>query len=262
MRRVRLNRIQIDRQNGWVRKKRTRAGAVLAWAGNRYAWMTRERVRVLPAASWRKREAWMFQHLYLSPTRTESDGTLVMKWMGVPVLHLLQDPDRSAAFRIHLMGDVGRALARLHGTRFDGRWVSHADTSMANVTHDEETGLTAWIDFEMVHTPDLSTEERQADDLRGMLFTSLSWFPEPERGPAFQALMEGVAPGPVLLRTLLEQVRSPRLPLDTFHRAQVRLPDAEHENLTAFLIDRISRLASSGMEGSDSAVPLQSPESV
>ncbi len=240
---LRLHRVEVDREEGVVRKKRTRMGVVIVWAGNGYARLAKERVRVLTIPRWHHREAMIYEHLYQSPLQTLSNGTLVMKWMGISVKGLLTSQERGPLFRLDLAREVSRSLSELHGMQFDGHAVSHADASMTNVVYDESNGKTAWIDFELVHTPALSTEERHADDLRAMMFTYLSFLPEPERPKAVHAMIQAYSPQPALLQAFSNQIRDPKLRRDAYHRAQVRLSDSDHQKITGLLVKEIGTFA-------------------
>jgi hypothetical protein len=66
-----------------------------------------------------------------------------------------------------MLGAVASEFSRVHrlaSKRFNGHW-SHGDPHSGNVIYDARTSRARFIDFEVLHDPDLPSAERHADDL-------------------------------------------------------------------------------------------------
>jgi hypothetical protein len=241
MRSVTLNHIILDHEKGYVRKKRTRIGLGLIRTGNIYAALTRERVRVLTTQKWIDREIWIFEHLYDQKLIRQPDGSLDMPWLGKSVQTWLTDPATPVTVKHDILKSAASTLARLHHTRYQGRFLSHADTSMQNVIYCPEGNRAYWIDFEMVHPSQYSDHFRHADDLRGLFYTALSLLPVTEREAGFQNMFSAYNPTENLTAELKGQLQRHGHCHDVYHRAQVRMNDPDHGQLTSFLISQLNK---------------------
>lgn len=69
-----------------------------------------------------------------------------------------------------------RRAHSMYSEEHHGLW-SHGDAAMGNLLFDEQSGRALFIDFEIVHQPELPAHTRQADDLHAFLMDLVSLAP-------------------------------------------------------------------------------------
>jgi hypothetical protein len=90
---------------------------------------------------------------------------------------------------------AARELRRAHGLQsgcFRGGW-SHGDAHAGNFVYDPATERARLIDFELRHRGDLSTEDRQRDDVLGFLLDMVGRISADRWRPCALAFLEAYA---------------------------------------------------------------------
>jgi hypothetical protein len=167
----RYSQARIVNQDGerLVRKRRLFYAPLLIWIGGPLMKLLDTGVRVLPRRDWAERERRVYQSLYGTSIRIDSDGTLVLPCLaGRPLATMLEDPELAESVRKKSIELAVVALCEFHRLGF-----THGDAMAENVMIDLEAGVARWFDFETVHASDRSLDWRRADDVRALLATCL-----------------------------------------------------------------------------------------
>ena len=128
-----------------------------------------------------------------------------------------------------------RELKCLHETSVqlaDGQrsaMLSHGDATISNVLHCVETQATEWFDFDLRHDYRVAAVDRQADDLRSLLFSAGYFLPEETLGLLVATVKQEYCCESVWA-ALQRQLSSDWFNLDLFHLSQTRRLRASYKN--------------------------------
>ena len=228
---------------GRVRKKRKRFANLKIFLGNLYAHLMREPIRVLFTRQWQAREQQIHRVLYDVEVTLDAQGWLQIPWHGTALSSLLQDPFRSAQDRLQAIQTTARELHRIHqlvlpDAKGEPKMFSHADAGARNVALSESLDRAVWFDFELVHAASMTLAERQADDLRAFLYSTLACLPDSEQAQALQLIL-ACEFDPTVIETLKNLIQNDLLRCNTFHLAQIQLPLAVHAKINRQILDQL-----------------------
>lgn len=185
---IRINSLSVEPRNGrpfFVKRRRAAAKPIAALA-NLFFPLAGNLISVwVDPAKWQRWEIDNF--LLLNGDRFEAfaEGEKTVCADKVPGENLRQLLARGALTR-HILEVSAKELRRAHQLwcpQLDGRW-SHGDLQMSNLVYDGDTDTARIIDFEIIHNPSLSAEERHADDLLVFL-QDMMWRVAPQQWVPF-----------------------------------------------------------------------------
>jgi hypothetical protein len=189
-------------------------------------------IRVLPTWEWIEWESAVNSAMRQKSERIKS-GVRTEKLPGEPLGKLLKQTRYSEQQKRGWVELACRALVSLHEIRVGSSLLSHADASVSNVMIVRADGQSSevgqvragqsatWFDFDLRHDLTAASIDRQADDLRALIFTALvccQW-------NDVQSLIDGLklAYANSEVWAALKQVLANRkLDCDVFHLAQLR----------------------------------------
>ena len=196
--RTELHRVEsLDTANGKILlKTRRRASHIAVSTGNLYLRMQRAGVEVLTTDEWLRWElaVWTAKnssamdeyHKTIQPEVNpciRSNGLMIPRSPGEPLSHILADDTRPIGSRLQCVGWALQSLEHVHALNAD--WgndlvqpISHGDATAENVIIDTPNRSACWIDFDTRHRPSLRAIERQADDLRALVFSTAFHLPQ------------------------------------------------------------------------------------
>ncbi|MDP2653472.1 MAG: hypothetical protein Q8Q08_05505 [Candidatus Omnitrophota bacterium] len=159
--------------------------------------------RILTGAEWAKREELIHYRLYGEDVRRDKQGQLILPMKdGIDLADLLGSPVIPWDAKREALKDALQALARLHDLAGEGAPFSHGDAIVSNVVCLPSDRAACWVDFETVHISNLSSLQRQADDIRAFVMSAARYLPAGRLKELFD-LAGGVYQTPALW----EQVR-------------------------------------------------------
>jgi hypothetical protein len=199
-------------------------------------------IRVLPTREWIEWESAIQSAMGQKSERIKS-GIRSEKLPGEPLAKLLKQTEYSEQQKRDWVVLACRELANLHQIRLDPGNVhlSHADASVSNVMIVRADGQSSevgqvragksatWFDFDLRHDLTAASIDRQADDLRALIFTALVCC----RWNDVQSLIDGLklAYANSEVWAALKQVLANRkLDCDVFHLAQLRRANRTRAN--------------------------------
>ena len=170
-----------------VRKRRAFYAPLLIWMSGVVVRILDTGQRVLAQQEWEERERLIYQTLYGTSIQVESDGTLILPYLGGQTLAtLLDDPALKEPVRTTAIERAVIALAEFHQVGF-----THADAMAENVLVD--SSIARWFDFETAHDPNRTMAWRRADDLRALLSTCLIRTVPEKRAETIQLILDAYA---------------------------------------------------------------------
>lgn len=150
-----------------VRKHRLFYAPLLLWMAGPLVRVLDAGVRVLSQRDWEQREREVYETVYGTSIRVDTDGMLVLPRVpGETLAALLENPRLDGSNRRRAIELAVVALAEFHSKGF-----THGDASAENVIVDVEGGTAHWIDFEIIHDSKRPVAWRRADDVRALLAT-------------------------------------------------------------------------------------------
>lgn len=166
---VRVNVVSpqtINGQIGWLKRRKIGMDVTIS-LGNIFLKLSRSRIWMFPnCQAWVQWEIHCFHLLYGDRIQCHTKGNRgfwVQVMPGKSLWQWLQEDELTIAM-MEAAGETFRHAHARHTDFFPGGW-SHGDCHLANVLYDPKSGTAHLIDFETRHWIQLSTEERQADDL-------------------------------------------------------------------------------------------------
>ena len=219
-----------------MRKRRFWFGWALIFLGNiafRFRYVP---LRILHKAEWISWER-KLKLVLRNESIPASSELLCERIQGRPLSDLMFDlsrqeielPNKLAAVRFAV-----RALKGFHETSIqladDQRSVmlSHGDAAISNVLCCLETQTAEWFDFDLRHDYQVAAAQRQADDLRSLLFTAGYLLPEEALKPLV-TLVKQEYPCEEVWTALQCQLASGWFWLDLFHLSQTRRLRARYQ---------------------------------
>jgi hypothetical protein len=193
---VRVNAVHRDPRGAWIKRRRFGMDAVIA-AGNLFLkWSHSRIVMFTSCAAWQAREV-------TAACALHGEGAAwVVSPRAVGFRSLPGESLRDLLARDALTPDAlvaaGRELARAHAVNLANGAFSHGDPHTGNALYDRATGRARLIDFETEHEPDLSADERHADDLLVLLLDLLGRSRDEAWPTHARALLDGYARPEVL----------------------------------------------------------------
>jgi hypothetical protein len=153
--------------------------------------------------------------------------------LGAILLGDLPLDDKLSALRM-----AAGALRQLHARSIDRSttesWpLSHGDATCYNVIVNLPDNSAAWIDFDMRHEWSLATDERHADDLRALLFSTAACLPAAAHAQCVEHVLTGYGEPRIVLvlRHLFDHQPCPTV----FHLAQGAVSYANYVRLRQML---------------------------
>lgn len=232
---VSVNHVHIDLgQSNSIIKTRSIWNWIPVTIGNIVFRFRDPAIRVLPTSEWIEWELAIHSRMGQKCERIRS-GIRNAKLPGEPLDKLLKQTQYSEQQKRGWVELACRELASLHRIRLEPGNVimSHADASVSNVMivqadgrSSEETQASArpsatWFDFDLSHDLSVAMIERQADDLRALIFTALVCC----RWNEVKSLIDGLKiayASPEVWAALKQIVTGGKLDRDVFHLAQLR----------------------------------------
>ncbi len=232
----RYSKVRIVSQDGTiqVRKHRSFYAPFLVWLGDPLVRILDTGVFVLPQRDWEERERRIYRSLRGTSIRIDSDGTLILPYLGGQTLAtLLEDPELEESDRKRAIELSVVALVEFHHLGF-----THGDAMAENVLVDLEAGVAHWLDFETIHDPSRPMAWRRADDVRALLVTCLVRTIPEKRAGTLKLILDVCADEDAarLLATSFTSVW--RRPL-TFHLAQAGLSFRHFREIARLLRERL-----------------------
>ena len=167
--RIKINRVKREMRDAravWIKQRRKSAVPVMMVA-NWFFRVVGNPVRALiDAGEWQSWEVDCFLHFHGENYRAFRCGPQAIGADELPGRSLSDHLD-AKTLTAKMLGAAGRELRRAHEWRsaaFGSAW-SHGDPHLGNFIFDPEDGRARLIDFEVMHHPSLSADERHADDL-------------------------------------------------------------------------------------------------
>ena len=160
---------------------------------------------------------------------------------GVPVSEYIAGYPVTNEQKLEVLKKVTLELKRLHenfrksAVDLPGTF-SHGDASIENVLVKETSGETYWVDFDTEHCDLEMKIERQADDLRALLYSSASISPKDIYEDAIKEIL-AVYNKPELIDELKKWISDNRLRGDMLHYAQSTIEADRHEYVEDILIN-------------------------
>ena len=228
---VQINRLETHVVAGrtLIRKRRTQSSGLLIALGNFVFRFRQPLVRVLPTDEWIE---WERIVGLATRCRAHDDDCLVgsglvsEKIPGEPLTKLLQTLDADYVQKRAWVKTAACALQEFHRQTFLAAnqteiQLSHADATITNVLIDCSTGQATWFDFDLRHDLDAAASDRQADDLRALLFSTVACCEWGSIEDLVSAVREGYENSRVW-NTLTEQVSRTQFRYDLLHLAQLK----------------------------------------
>lgn len=246
---IRFHRVRIVATE-WgdiVIKRRTLVGTLMVPAANWYLRFLDAGVAILKRGDWLRREE-RIRNLSdvddtvapLASLPSASRICLVTKRLaGTTLSELLRNNTRSYELKLHLLKAALRSLAQLHSRMIlwgdgESRPLSHGDATVHNVIVAPQSSRAQWLDFETSHDPRMATMNRQADDIRALLFSAAAYIPA-QYLTQFTAVLEAYPHLPVV-EQLRQRLKTNWSRPNVFQLAQAPLTYQQHQRLMAALI--------------------------
>lgn len=167
--RIKINAISREVRDGrvvWIKRRRRRAAPIVA-AANRFFLLAGNPVQVLTdLPRWQRWEVDCFHGLHGDRFRAFADGDRGVGADEMPGISLTVPLD-DGSLEPTMVAEAAWELRRAHGWKcaeMGGTW-SHGDPHLGNFIFDRAERRARLIDFEVMHDPALSADERHADDL-------------------------------------------------------------------------------------------------
>lgn len=185
-----------DAPPGWRCKRRRPWARYVIQFGNAYLDYQGAAVRVMPLGEWLNWEVAVAQVLGRA-TRVAVDGAglevpyLSGRCLGTILRRIGPPVEKLSALKL-----AAHALRELHTKsicRSDASpWsLSHGDATCENVIVSMSSGSAEWIDFDMRHEWSVASDQRHADDLRSLVFSSAACLPTSLHGACVESLLSG-----------------------------------------------------------------------
>ena len=227
---TRLNYIRFVRESGhcYVLKRRRPYSGPLITIGNLYAKYSKLPILVLPTPVWHIWESRVYENAYHQNSRVTHDGWLRMRQApGQMLSTILSSAGASQQTKMRAVKLAVSELTRLHSLSFSTvhavtQPFSHGDATCHNVSCSLETPTATWYDFDSIHTPGLTANQRHADDLRALIISSTACL----ANEAVELMTKTVVQtykNPEPLSHLRERFLDPSRSENTLHLAQANL---------------------------------------
>lgn len=167
--RIKINAIHREiRPRGpvWIKRRRRSARAILAVANRFFRAAGNPVQAIVDLAAWQRWEVECFQQLHGGEYGAFAEGERVVGADEMPGVNLTKPLD-SGVLEPAMCEAAAREVRRAHAwscPELAGGW-SHGDPHLGNFIFDPTAGRARLIDFEVMHDPALSADERHADDL-------------------------------------------------------------------------------------------------
>ena len=167
--RIKINAVSREMREGralWIKRRRWTARPIMACANSFFRLAGNPVSAIEELATWQRWEVDCFLQLHGGEFRAFPDGPRTVAAEEVPGTNLSQHLD-TATLTPRMLAAAARELRRAHeaeSSTFRGPW-SHGDPHAGNFVYDASTDRARLIDFEVMHHPTISAEERHADDL-------------------------------------------------------------------------------------------------
>lgn len=184
-----------DGRHYWIKHRNKVARPVMTCANWFFRLAGNPVVTLTDPEVWRAWELECFLSLHGDRFRAFADGTSALAAEEVPGRNLSQHLN-AGTLTLSMFAAAGRELSRAHAQSSaaysDGLW-SHGDPHAGNFVYEEAVDRARLIDFEVMHEPGLSAEERHADDLLVFLQDIAGRIPRDQWLPSAQAFLAGYA---------------------------------------------------------------------
>lgn len=167
--RIKINAVSRECRDGrtlWIKRRRWTARPIMACA-NRFFRLAGNPIRAIEEmATWQRWEVDCFLQLHGGEFDAFAEGASSVVAEEVPGKSLSHHLGRGT-LTPQMLGAAARELRRAHSAEsavFAGPW-SHGDPHSGNFVYDAPNDRARLIDFEVMHHPTISADERHADDL-------------------------------------------------------------------------------------------------
>ncbi len=249
-----IEQIRINGQDV-IRKKRRLFAGWLIPPGNAFLKITGSHVIALSTIRWLEWERAIELStdrnvvlLSLSDLSSGRNELCCRHLPGTSLRQILGDPDIPLAQKYESIRWSLATLQTLHRQVAD--WgagvhqsISHGDATASNVVIDRDNQSACWIDFDIRHRPDISSLNRQTDDLFSLILTSSACLPR----SCFRDLAElfvSAVPDPELLGHFHIRLADEWTTLTIFQLAQAPLRWLAAMDIRSALMQSISSRSS------------------
>ncbi len=221
--------------------------------GNKYLRFQNSEVEILNDQDWLRWECSIESQMntgvvYLQPPSTYENfhGLVSHVCRGQSLRDILVESSFSINQKFEAIGLAMNALFRLHS--FEADWgnevhqsISHGDATVNNVIIDLIAKTSQWIDFDTRHVSHLSALDRQADDMRALLYSVASHLPQQFHCRLVSELVEH-KPQRSVVNRLGELLRCQWHRFSAFQLAQAPIPFKILVSFTETLLNSIAPL--------------------
>ncbi len=167
--RIKINAVSRESRDGravWIKRRRRTAAPIMACANHFFRLAGNPIQAIHELAAWQRWEVDCFLRLHGDGFRAFADGPRAVAADEVPGKSLSAHLT-AGTLNSRMLAAAARELSRAHEAScpvFAGPW-SHGDPHAGNFIYEPELDRARLIDFEVMHHPTISAEERHADDL-------------------------------------------------------------------------------------------------
>ena len=193
--RIKINAVSRECRDGralWIKRRRWTSRPIMVCA-NRFFRLAGNPVQAIDEpAAWQRWEVDWFLRLHGERFLAYADGPWAVAAEEVPGESLSRHLDRGT-LTPRMLQAAARELRRAHMAEseyFRGPW-SHGDPHSGNFVYEPEADRARLIDFEVMHHPNISADERHADDLLVLLQDMAGRIAAEQWLPNAQAFLRG-----------------------------------------------------------------------
>jgi tRNA A-37 threonylcarbamoyl transferase component Bud32 len=228
-----------DMPQGWRRKRRRRWSSLMLALGNAYLGLLGVPVWALPTEQWLEWELVVARSLGRGARISHDRAGLEVPFVAGESLGEILRGNRPVDHKLRALAASAHALRRLHSrsvqaANADQWYLSHGDATCDNVIVNRTASSVAWIDFDMRHGWRVPAEERHADDLRALMFSSAAFLPSALHAKCVERVVAAYGESPAVA-TLRRRIERPSCP-SVFHLAQGPLSYVNYTRLRECIV--------------------------
>lgn len=192
---IKINAVTREERDGrffWIKRRRWASRPIMACA-NQFFHLAGNPIQSLnDFTAWQRWEVNCFLRLHGERFRAFAAGARSVAAEEMPGQNL-SDHLNAGTLALPMLAAAARELRRAHEMdcpTFRGSW-SHGDPHAGNFVYESATGRARLIDFEVMHDPAMSADERHADDLLVLLQDLMGRLSEELWLPSAHAFLAG-----------------------------------------------------------------------
>ena len=202
---IKINTLTREYRDGrpfWIKRRRSTAGLLMTCANRFFRYAGNPIVALTDRAAWQQWEVDCFLQLHGDQFQASAPEVDAVAAEEVPGRNLSQHLN-AGNLEPAMFAAAGRELARAHRLKsavFADGWWSHGDPHAGNFVYEPSADRARLIDFEVMHHPALSAEERHAEDLLVFLQDIAGRIPAEQWLPGAEAFLGAYARPEVTVR--------------------------------------------------------------